>query len=233
MGSLRLPPADRYGIIEALPDELSEPNRQRIKKFGAFMFLYDFAQDHFVRPRLHRADPRRHGDILRNEIAAVKSSAVLDIGCGTGAAIPYFDGSNSYTGLDLSYSMLRQAVKRAKKKSFAELRLIQGNAEKLIFEDGIFDFVLMDTTLHMIPDYKRAVAEVRRVMSGDGAFLCSTPAVGLDSRFDDKWAKIAGKRVLHSLSEDDIIAVCSGNGMTYERIATNGGVLYFRAGSRE
>ena len=56
-----LPQPDKNGIIKSLPDKLSEQNIQRINKFGAFMFLYDFAQDHFVRPRLHKADPYPRG----------------------------------------------------------------------------------------------------------------------------------------------------------------------------
>ena len=54
MSKVILPPLDKNGIIKALPRELSEQNIQRLNKFGAFMFLYDFAQDHFVRPRLHK-----------------------------------------------------------------------------------------------------------------------------------------------------------------------------------
>ena len=138
-----LPQPDKNGIIKALPDELSEQNIQRINKFGAFMFLYDFVQEHFVRPRLHKADPQRHREILKNLISPVKKSHVLDIACGTGGAIPHFDSSNEYTGLDLSYSMLKQAVKKAKKKSFKKSRFIQGNAEGLLFEDESFGLSLI------------------------------------------------------------------------------------------
>jgi len=45
-----LPLPDKNGIIKVLPIDLSRENMQRINKFGAFMFLYDFAQDRFVRP---------------------------------------------------------------------------------------------------------------------------------------------------------------------------------------
>jgi ubiquinone/menaquinone biosynthesis C-methylase UbiE len=161
---------DKKGIIRALPSELSEENRQRLKKFGIFMFLYDFAQNRFVRPRIHKADPQRHREILENSISSVKNSHVLDIGCGTGSAIPHFDSSNEYTGLDLSYSMLKQAVKKARRKSFQKFLFIQGNAEELLFDDESFEFVLMDTALHMIPKYQLAIAETARVLKKGGVF---------------------------------------------------------------
>ena len=223
------PPPDKNGIIKALPSELSEQNIQRLNKFGAFMFLYDFAQDHFVRPRLHKADPQRHREILKNLISPVKKSHILDIACGTGAAIPHFDSSNEYTGLDLSYSMLKQAVKKAKKKSFQKSRFIQGNAEELLFDDESFEFVLMDTSLHMIPKYQLAIAEVARVLTKGGIFVCSTPVVGIIKEFDITWKKISDKRGLHSLTEEDIEDVCSRNSLSYSRFDANGGVLYFQA----
>jgi len=193
------------------------------------MFLYDFIQDYFVRPRIHKADLKRHREILKKLISTVKMSHVLDIACGTGGAITHFDSSNEYTALDLSYSMLKQAVKKAKKKSFQKSRFIQVNAEKLPFDDESFDFVLMDTSLHMIPKYQLAIAEIARVLTKYSVFVCSTPVVGIKIEFDTTWMKISDKRALHSFTETDIQDVCSRNGLNYNRFDTNGGMLYFRA----
>jgi SAM-dependent methyltransferase len=224
-----LPQPDKNGITRVLPSELSEVNRQRLKQFGAFVFLFDFAQYYFVRPRIHKANPQRHREILKKLISPVKKSHVLDIACGTGNAIPHFDSSNEYTGLDLSYSMLKQAVKKAKKKTFQKMHFIQGNAEKLHFEDESFDFVLMDTSLHMIPKYQLAIVETARVLKKGGTFVCSTPVVGISNDFDTTWKHISHKHGLHSFTEDNIKEVCSRNGLNYTRYDTNGGVLYLHA----
>lgn len=223
------PQPDKHGIIKALPEKLSEQNIQRLNKFGAFMFLYDFIQDHFVRPHLHKADPQKHREILKNLISPVKHSRVLDTACGTGGAIPYFDSSNEYTGIDLSYSMLKQAVKKAKNKSFEKSIFIQGTAEELLFGNESFEFVLMDTALHMIPNYQLAISETARVLIKSGIFVCATPAVGISEKFDITWKKIADKRNLHSFTQEGIVDVCSRNSLRYHRIDTNGGVLYFQA----
>jgi ubiquinone/menaquinone biosynthesis C-methylase UbiE len=227
------PAPDKSGIIRALPKELSEVNRKRISKFGTFMFMYDFVQNHWVRPRIHKANPKKHGEIMHELIAPVKEAVVLDIACGTGGAIPHFDRSNDYTGLDLSYVMLKQAVKKAKDRGFAHYALIEGNAEELLFASQGFDFALIDTSLHMIPEYRRCMAEAARVLKNGGVLACSCPTVGIKKEFDTFWAKIAPKRHLHSLRESDFQSVCSDNGLTYHRIETNGGVLYFQAVKEE
>jgi len=220
---------DKDGIIKALPKELSLENRRRIKKFGVLMFLYNMFQDHFVRPRIHKADVHQHQHILQDLLEPIRYSFILDIACGTGAAMKYMDQSNEYIGLDISYSLLIQAVKRAQKHEFKKCDFILGNAEELIFEDNIFDYVVMDTALHMLPKYDKAISEVSRVLKAGGIFICSTPIVGICDEFDLNWSKISKKRNLHSFSANDVAKVCSSNNLNYDRVATNGGMLYFQA----
>lgn len=229
MAQDNMPVADKKGIIRVLPTELSEVNRKRITKFGFFMFMYDFVQDFWVRPHIHKANPKRHWEIMHAAIAQVKEAVVLDIACGTGGAIPHFDSSNDYTGLDLSYAMLKQAVKKARAKGFHTYALVEGNAEELLFANESFNFALIDTSLHMIPQYQMCIGEVARVLKKGGELFCSSPTVGINKEFDALWAKIAPRRHLHSLKESDFQAACSRNGLSYDRIETNGGVLYFQA----
>jgi ubiquinone/menaquinone biosynthesis C-methylase UbiE len=229
MGQDDFPLPDENGIIRALPKELSESNRKRISKFGAFMFLYDFIQNNWVRQRIHKSNPKRHHEIMHEAIAPVRRAVVLDIACGTGGAIAHFHSSNDYTGLDLSYAMLRQALKKASARGFHKFTLIEGNAEELFFRDESFDFVLIDTSLHMIPEYRRCMAECARVLKKSGDLLCSCPTVGINEEFDALWERIALKRRLHAFTESDFQAACSSLGLRYNRIATNGGMLYFRA----
>ncbi|MBN1627348.1 MAG: methyltransferase domain-containing protein, partial [Deltaproteobacteria bacterium] len=224
-----LPLPDKNGIIRALPEDLSDKNRKRIGKFGAFMFLYDLLQDCWVRPRIHKADAGRHSEIMHEVISPLRDAVVLDIACGTGGAIPHIDKSNDYTGLDLSYAMLMQAVKKAKKKGFRRYALIEGNAEELPFPEDNFDLILIDTSLHMIPQYRRCITEVARTLKKGGNMICSCPAVGINREFDALWSRIAPKRDLHSLRESDFKDVCARSGLDYDRIGINGGVLYFRA----
>jgi ubiquinone/menaquinone biosynthesis C-methylase UbiE len=192
-----LPMADRNGLIRALPKSLSEVNARRIKQFGSFMFMYDFIQEHWVRSRIHKASPAKHWQIMHDLITPVKNATVLDIACGTGSAILHLDNSNDYTGLDISYNMLRRAVKKAKNKGFRNFRLVEGNAEELLFEDKSFDFVLIDTALHMILNYQKCIENVSQVLKKDGILLVSCPTFGINKKFDALWKKIAPKRKLN------------------------------------
>jgi ubiquinone/menaquinone biosynthesis C-methylase UbiE len=220
--------ADQKGVIRALPQNLSHVNEKRIRQFSAFMFLYDLIQEHWVRNRIHKADPSKHGQIMHDLIAPVKNATVLDMACGTGSAIKHFDSSNKYTGLDISYSMLRQARKKARKKLFRSFRLVEGNAEEALFEDQTFDFVLIDTALHMIPRYQKCIENVSRVLKTGGTLLVSCPTFGINQKFDALWEKIAPKRHLNVLTESTYELLCSSSGMTYQRMQTNGSMVYFK-----
>ncbi len=229
MNKETLPAPDKNGIINALPGELSEENKQRLKQFSSSMFFYDFVHEKYLLPRLHKANPKLHKKILKSLLSQVKESRVLDIACGTGSAIAHFDKSNEYTGLDLSYSMLKEAVKKAKKKSFKSCRLIQGNAGNLPFDHESFDFIFMDTSLHLIPDYQLAIAQISKVLANGFLFVCSTPVVGIHKEFDAKWKKLAEKNDAHTFTIDDLQNVCRHNGLTFTSCDTNGGILYFQA----
>jgi len=224
--------ADRNGVIRALPQNISDVNEKRIRQFGAFMFLYDLIQEHWVRSRIHKADPEKHRQIMQDLIAPVKNATVLDMACGTGGAIPHFDSSNDYTGLDISYSMLRQALKKVRKKHFPSFRLVEGNAEEALFEDQTFDFVLIDTALHMIPQYQKCFENVSRVLKTGGTLFVSCPTVGIIQEFDELWKKIAPKRHLNVLTESTYELICSSSGMTYQRIQTNGSMVYFKCANK-
>jgi ubiquinone/menaquinone biosynthesis C-methylase UbiE len=223
-----LPIADRNGVIHALPQKLSEVNAKRIRQFGAFMFMYDFIQEHWVRSRIHKSDPAKHRQIMHDLIAPVKNAAVLDLACGTGSAIPHFDSNNDYTGLDISYNMLRQALKKARKKHFRSFRLVEGNAEEALFEDQSFNFILIDTALHMIPRYQKCIENASRALTNGGVLLVSCPTFGINNKFDTLWKKIAPKRHLNVLSESNYISVCSRSGIKYQHIQTNGSIVYFQ-----
>jgi len=221
--------ADQGGIIRALSPNLSQENEKRIRQFSAFMFLYDFIQEHWVRNRIHKADPAKHRQIMHDLIAPLKNATVLDMACGTGSAIKHFDSSNEYTGLDISYSMLRQARKKARTKHFRSFRLVEGNAEEVLFEDQSFDFVLIDTALHMIHRYQTCVENVSRVLKTGGSLLVSCPTFGINPEFDALWEKIAPQRHLNVLTEYKYELICSSSGMTYRRMQTNGSMVYFES----
>jgi SAM-dependent methyltransferase len=94
--------------------------------------------------------------------------SILDVGCGT--------GSLSYAlldaGLDLRITGVDQApvflkAARAKPKA-ASIRFEQGDATALPFADASFDRALSLLVLHFVPESRRALAEMRRVVKPGG-----------------------------------------------------------------
>jgi ubiquinone/menaquinone biosynthesis C-methylase UbiE len=102
--------------------------------------------------------PRLDGDILE-----------LCVGGGAFArAIP--KGYRSYTGLDLSQSLLT-----ALKEHMPEVKTVHGDAQNLPFDDESYDSVLLYSGLHHLPRYKQTLAHSFRVLRSGGSFFCFEP----------------------------------------------------------
>jgi len=101
-----------------------------------------------------------------------KPKKILDYGCGTGILCPYIKAkfNSSYTGIDISKDMLKLA-----KAKFPEAKLLQMDGESLKFKPNSFDAVIVFGSLHHVPDPKKAVMEIRKVLSSNGVLLISEP----------------------------------------------------------
>jgi ubiquinone/menaquinone biosynthesis C-methylase UbiE len=74
------------------------------------------------------------------------------------------------TGIDLSPEMLAVADKRASEFE-REIDLQEGDAHALSFGDGSFDTVVCTYSLCNVPDPRRAVAEMKRVLRPGGKLI--------------------------------------------------------------
>jgi ubiquinone/menaquinone biosynthesis C-methylase UbiE len=112
------------------------------------------------------------------ERSGIKSGMqVLDLGCGSGAFTPYIGRTVGKKGkvyaFDIQADMLKQLERklaRPENKDIKNIKLIEGNAYKLPFDNGSIDLVNMVTVLQEIPDRNRALAEVKRVLKPRGLF---------------------------------------------------------------
>jgi ubiquinone/menaquinone biosynthesis C-methylase UbiE len=89
---------------------------------------------------------------------------ILDVGCGIGTFEQQLPHLN-ITGLDISEDMLNEARTRSDKT------FIQGNAERLPFDDDTFDAVFTVATLEFLDDYRHAIKEIARVTKPHGKFI--------------------------------------------------------------
>jgi ubiquinone/menaquinone biosynthesis C-methylase UbiE len=92
---------------------------------------------------------------------------VLEVGIGTGLNLDSYPADVSITGVDLSPEMLGHARRRAA-ASGRPVTLRVGDAHRLEFPDASFDTVVCTFALCAIPDDRRAIAEMWRVLRPGG-----------------------------------------------------------------
>jgi ubiquinone/menaquinone biosynthesis C-methylase UbiE len=106
----------------------------------------------------------------RQWVCAQATGEVLEIAIGTGRNLPLYPPGVRLTGVDFSLQMLELARRRAAQLGRrVDLRL--GDAQVLDFPDASFDTVVCTLSLCAIPDERRAIAEMRRVLRPGGRLL--------------------------------------------------------------
>ena len=114
---------------------------------------------------------RLEQQLLFELAGSVAGKTVLDVGCGDGALASEFARRGAIvTGLDANPAMIAAARRRTEIEA-TQLHLVEGQAEKLPFNDAAFDLVLAVTVLCFVRDAERAVVEMARVLKPGGRLV--------------------------------------------------------------
>jgi ubiquinone/menaquinone biosynthesis C-methylase UbiE len=96
---------------------------------------------------------------------------VIEIGGGTGANLPYYNGGvTTLTLTEPSEPMIRRLQRRID-EHVPHARLLRAPAEDLPFEDDSFDTAVSTLVLCSVDDQPRALSELRRVLRPGGRLL--------------------------------------------------------------
>jgi ubiquinone/menaquinone biosynthesis C-methylase UbiE len=128
----------------------------------------------------------------REWVCSRASGQVLEVAVGTGRNFPFYPQGVRLTGIDLSPAMLEIARERARELGM-EVALREGDAQELPFPDESFDTVICTLSLCNIPDDRKAVAEMKRVLRPGGRLLL------LDHVRSSSKAWLTAQRVLQPL----------------------------------
>jgi ubiquinone/menaquinone biosynthesis C-methylase UbiE len=119
--------------------------------------------------------------LLRSTVGWLWSAAcgppvarVLEIGCGQGDGVREIVRRfrpRAVDAFDLDEAQVERARARLAAPLGAELRLWVGDAERIDAPDASYDAVFELTIFHHVPGWRRALAEVRRVLRPGGVFL--------------------------------------------------------------
>lgn len=105
---------------------------------------------------------------------------LLDLGTGLGvvaiAATKRYRNRFFAVGLDFSPACLRVAKKAIKDLGLTNINLILGDSELLPLRDHVFDVVVSQATINLIPNKLRVFCELARVLK-EGAVLAFSDAI--------------------------------------------------------
>ena len=105
-------------------------------------------------------------------VNALPGVRVLEVGVGTGLALPHYTRSKRITGIDLSAEMLELARSRVREQGLANVEtLLEVDAEATGFEAESFDIAVAMFVASVVPNPRRLLEEMRRVVRPGGHLL--------------------------------------------------------------
>lgn len=97
---------------------------------------------------------------------------VLEVGVGTGLALPQYGAGVEVTGIDASAEMLEKAREKVAELGLRHVKeLAEMDARAMRFADASFDAVAAMHIMSVVPDPERVMAEMVRVLRPGGTLL--------------------------------------------------------------
>lgn len=94
---------------------------------------------------------------------------VLEVGIGTGIALPHYKPSLKVTAIDLSPQMLQRARERVARDGLKHVEaILEMDAGTLVFPDDSFDVVVAMYVMTVVPDPQQVMKELQRVCKPGG-----------------------------------------------------------------
>ena len=95
-------------------------------------------------------------------------SSYLDVGCGNGAAALLVADTFGLRVVGVDVDPEQIALARNAQGDRTNVDFVTADATCLPFEDGQFDLIATNKTTHHVPEWRRAIAEMRRALKPGG-----------------------------------------------------------------
>ncbi len=139
-------------------------------------------------------------DILISRFPPEPGSTVADIGTGTGyLAKKLAETAGMVNATDISSAMLEVARKDLSQKELKTIKLIEGDAQDLPFEDESQDMVYANLLLHHLLEPSLAIKEIYRTLKPGGRLVISDI-----NRHNYQWAKSEKSDVWLGIERNEI-----------------------------
>jgi len=134
--------------------------------------------------------------------------SVLEVGVGTGLALPFYAPHLQVTGIDFSEEMLAKAQEKVAEQGLTHVKALrQMDARALDFPAASFDTVCAMHILSVVPEPERVMAEMARVCRPGGHVLVvnhfAAEGSGLMARIERAAAPLSDLLGWHSDFERD------------------------------
>ena len=157
---------------------------------------------------------------LPTEHAGIKKGdTVLDLGSGAGndvfVARALVGDEGKVLGLDMTEEMIAKAKKNNAKLGYKNVEFHLGDIEQMPFDNNIIDVVVSNCVLNLVPDKRRAFAEIYRILK-PGAHFCVSDIVlkgELPSGLK-KSAEMYAGCVAGALKQDEYLSIIKETGFT-------------------
>lgn len=140
---------------------------------------------------------------------------ILDIGCGGGATLQRLlkrSQDAKVYGIDISEESVAKAKKVNTKVLDKQVFVTQGSAERLPYEDGMFDLVTAVETVYFWSNLPDCLQEVHRVLKPGGKFVIMVEVVDSDSM----WTSVV--EGMTAYSPEDLKTMLDDAGFTQTEI---------------
>ena len=164
----------------------------------------------FYTPIQQQSNRRLYEELNRMCMSRITSDMdVLELACGSGQfTYPLCGLAASWEATDFSEAMIREAEKVPCSAHFS----IQ-DATKLPYNNHSFDLVLMANALHIMPEPRKALAEIHRVLKDGSLFLAPTFVYEGKVNHLRMWATtLAGLKTFHKWDEKGLCSFVEESG---------------------
>jgi phosphatidylethanolamine/phosphatidyl-N-methylethanolamine N-methyltransferase len=170
---------------------------------------------------------RHHATKVANQIGG----HVLEVGVGTGLALPFYGANVTVTGIDFSEDMLDRARAKVAEENLTHVQdLRQMDARELDFPDNSFDTVVAMHLISVVPDPEQVMAEMARVCKPGGQILVVNHFArneGWLAWFERKFAPFADLMGWHSNFPKDRVLGVDALHLVEEKHLTKLGLFTF------
>lgn len=187
---------------------------------------FDRAADYYDQTRAMPPEVAdRVTDCIVQLSRATAETHFFEPGVGTGRiALPLVQRGYAYTGVDISEPMMDKLRQKLAGQPH-RLALVNANITAVPFEAGTFDGAIAAHILHLVPNWRQALAEILRVLRPQGVLIYfHHPGSGATRKdpIDQQWRAILEGRGYQprfaGAVTEDVLGYCREQGLTLETV---------------